>query len=220
MYALQDNSFYGIVGSLMEKKHIITIAGRPGSGKSTTANEVAKLLGYTRFSSGDLMRDIAKKRGLSIRELNTVAETDKTIDHEIDNSLKRLNELERIVIDSRLAFHWIPNSFKVYLDLDLDIAATRIFRDMNKKRVDSGEEFDSPFDVADSIRGRLISEKKRYMKLYGIDPYHPSHFDLIIDTARNDQSVVALKVYDLYKQWLASDGWKPIHESVPINYSM
>lgn len=203
----------------MEKKHIITIAGRPGSGKSTTANEVAKLLDYTRFSSGDLMRDIARKRGISIHELNIVAETDKTIDHEIDGALKRLNELERIVIDSRLAFHWIPNSFKVYLDLDLDIAATRIFRDMNKKRVDSGEEFDSPFDVADSIRGRLISEKKRYMKLYGIDPYHPSHFDLIIDTARNDQSVVALKVYDLYKQWLASDGWKPMHESVPINYS-
>lgn len=203
----------------MEKKHIITIAGRPGSGKSTTANEVAKLLDYTRFSSGDLMRDIARKRGISIHELNVIAETDKTIDHEIDGALKRLNELERIVIDSRLAFHWIPNSFKVYLDLDLDIAATRIFRDMNKKRIDSGEGFDSPFDVADSIRGRLISEKKRYMKLYGIDPYHPSHFDLIIDTARNDQSVVALKVYDLYKQWLASDGWKPMHESVPINYS-
>lgn len=203
----------------MEKKHIITIAGKPGSGKSSTANEVAKLLSYTRYSSGDMMRDIAKKRGVSIREINEIAENDKSIDKEIDESLRRLNEFERVVIDSRLAFHWIPNSFKVYLDLDIEVAAVRIFRDMDDKRTKSGEQFESAFDVEDSLKKRLGSEKRRYMNLYGIDPYHPSHFDLIIDTARNDQSVVALKIFDQYKLWLASDNWKQVIEKVPMNYS-
>jgi len=35
------------------KKHIITITGLPGSGKSSTADEVARTLNYTRFSGGD-----------------------------------------------------------------------------------------------------------------------------------------------------------------------
>ncbi|PIW96975.1 hypothetical protein COZ82_02065, partial [Candidatus Kaiserbacteria bacterium CG_4_8_14_3_um_filter_38_9] len=42
--------------TIMKRKHIITISGRPGSGKSTTADKVAELLGYTRHSSGDMVR--------------------------------------------------------------------------------------------------------------------------------------------------------------------
>src|SRR2546422_795855 len=33
-----------------QKKHIITIAGRPGSGKSTTSKTIAEELGYEHFS--------------------------------------------------------------------------------------------------------------------------------------------------------------------------
>ena len=202
-----------------ERKHIITISGKPGSGKSTTAVEVAKLLGFAHFSSGDFMRAIARKRNVTLVELNVLAETDTSIDAEVDEALQALNERENIVIDSRLAFHWIPDSFKVYLDLEVDIAAARIFKDMDQKRIDSGEEAGTPSEVAEMINKRLNSERKRYEKLYGINPYHTAHFDLVINTERNNPATVALKVYDTYNDWLKTYDWAQVNDSVPIRFS-
>ena len=45
---------------MVNKKHIITLSGRPGSGKSSTADKVAELLGYTRFSSGNMVREVCQ----------------------------------------------------------------------------------------------------------------------------------------------------------------
>src|SRR3989344_7634663 len=101
------------------KKHIVTIAGSLGSGKSSTAKGVAKVLGFEHFSSGDLYRKMAVDRGISIEEINFLAEKQTEIDHEVDNLLVKLGqEKENLVIDSHTAFHWIPDSFKVFLDLD------------------------------------------------------------------------------------------------------
>ena len=48
---------------------IIVLGGRAGSGKSTIAKEVAKKLGYKHYSMGDLQRNIAKEKGISLLEL-------------------------------------------------------------------------------------------------------------------------------------------------------
>ena len=72
----------------MDKKSIITLAGKPGSGKSTTSKKLAEWLGYERFSSGDLFRTIAKERGIDILTINQTAETEKAIDLEVDEKLR------------------------------------------------------------------------------------------------------------------------------------
>ena len=106
----------------MEKKHIITIAGKPGSGKSTTSKAVAHSLGFTHFSSGDFFRAIGKERGIDVFQANLVAEAEEDIDHLVDEKLRTLGENEdNMVIDSRMAWHWMPYSFRVYLDLDLSL---------------------------------------------------------------------------------------------------
>jgi cytidylate kinase len=111
----------------MEKKHIITIAGKPGSGKSTTSRLVSEALGFTKFSSGDFFREIANERGIDVLEANKVAEDEREIDHMVDQRLRDLGAAEdNLVIDSRMAWHWMPYSFRVYLDLDLVVAAERI----------------------------------------------------------------------------------------------
>src|SRR3990167_1892949 len=92
------------------KKEIITINGFPGSGKSSTANLVAEKLGFKRFSSGDFMRKIALDMNISLNELSTRAETNTEIDKRIDEEVKKAGEIEKSVIDSRLAFHWVPES--------------------------------------------------------------------------------------------------------------
>src|SRR3989338_6356327 len=99
------------------KKQIISITGTLGSGKSSTSDLTAKKLGFQRFSSGDFTRKIALEMGISLNELGKKEEADGSIDNKVDEEIKKVGEMDKIVIDSRLAYHWIPNSFKVYLDL-------------------------------------------------------------------------------------------------------
>lgn len=183
------------------KKSIITIAGALGSGKSSTAKGVAEALGYRHTSSGDLFRKIAKDRGLSVEALNLTAEEQKDIDYEVDEWLKKMGQEESdFVIDSRLAFHWMPDSFKVYLSLDPDSAAERIFMHMK----DAGrvsEDATTVEEVRTSIDRRYASEQKRYMDLYNVDPSDPKNFDLVIDTKTNDLKTVIQMLITAYKKW-------------------
>jgi cytidylate kinase len=205
----------------MKRKHIITISGKPGSGKSSTADRVAELLSYTRHSSGDMVRRVLAKEGMSLEEYNRRAVDEHDLDDKVDEELRTLRGAKDVVIDSRLGFYWIPESFKVYLDLDLEIATARIFKDAvnNKKRSEAGEGGSSLPDIARKVRERMQDEQSRFRSLYGIDPYSTKHFDLVIDTSRHDPQTVAITVFDTFRDWLDSDTWEPRHSSVPMGYS-
>lgn len=157
---------------------IVTISGRPGSGKSTVSKLVAKRLGFKHFSTGDFMRQMAKDRGLSLLELSKIAEGDDSIDFELDERQRKLafNE-DNFVIDARLGFYFIPFSFKVYLDVSLDEAARRI----------SGRESLSFEDALSKSKIRMESEHKRYLEKYEVNYEDKKHFDLVIST--DDKSV-------------------------------
>ncbi len=205
----------------MERKHIITLSGKPGSGKSSTADKVAEMLGYTRYSSGDMVRAVIRRQKITLAEFNRRAATDRSVDHEIDEELRRLRELDDIVIDSRLGFYWIPESFKVYLDLDIDVATARIFKDAvtNQSRSNEMNASQSIGDVQKQVQSRLNAEVRRFRSLYGINPYDTKHFDLIINTSRHSPQTVALTVFDEYKRWLKSEEWRQMHSAVPLGYS-
>lgn len=185
------------------KKRIITIAGFPGSGKSSTADIVAQKLNFQRFSSGDFMRKIALERGISLNELSNIAEKDNTIDFAIDEEVKKTRDMENLVIDSRLAFHWIPESFKIFLDLPPEIAKDRIYKSFQKNKLrQQSEQSESIDEVFEKIKHRLTSEKKRYKDLYNIDHTNKNNFDLIINTDKNSLEEVAEIVIREYKNWL------------------
>lgn len=205
----------------MQRKHIITLSGKPGSGKSSTADKVAELLGYTRYSSGEEVRKMILKQKMTLAQFNKHAETRPELDHMIDERLRELRDANDIVIDSRLGFYWIPESFKVFLDLNNDVAMARIFKDssMNTTRSGSGEGGASMSDVMDQVEERMRSERLRYKKLYGVNPYSIEHFDLVIDTARHSPQTVALTVFDTYKKWLVSTHWKQVVSRVPMGFS-
>lgn len=185
----------------MHKKKIITVAGSVGSGKSSTARKVAEVLAYEHFSSGDLFRKIARDRGLSIEALNVTAEEQQDIDYEVDRLLQKIGkEKHHLVIDSRLAYHWIPESFKVFLALDRDTAAERIFNQLqNEGR--ASEYALSVEEVRGNIGIRVESERKRYHALYTIDVTDTSPFDLVIDTKTNRLDEVVEQVVAAYKNW-------------------
>lgn len=183
------------------KSTIITIAGALGSGKSSTAKLVAQTLGYQHFSSGDLFRAIAAERGVSIEEINHVAELEKEIDLAVDERLRNMAQEEKLVIDSRTAFHWIPTSFKVYLALEPHAAAQRIFNHITKEGRMS-QEATSVEAVFAATKDRQASEKKRYSNLYQLDVEDMSPFDTVIDTGPVPLQGVADTVVEQYTAWL------------------
>jgi cytidylate kinase len=186
----------------MDKKQIITIAGRPGSGKSSTAKMVAERLGYGHFSSGDLFRAIGKEMGIDILQANLAAEEQKDIDYKVDKKLQDIGKNEdRLVIDSRTAWHWIPNSFKVFLDLNLTVAAKRILKDLDSRKTANEVIENDPVKYAQSLQKRLDSESKRYKTLYDIDPYIMSNYDIVVDTDANNLDEVVDLIVDAYNDW-------------------
>jgi cytidylate kinase len=181
------------------KKQIITIAGSLGSGKSSTARAVASALGFRHFSSGDLFRLLAIERGESIEAMNISAEVQRDIDLKVDNLLQEMTD-EKLVIDSRMAWHWMPFSFKVFLVLDPDTAAERIFNHLQEEGRMS-EDATSVQEVHKSIDRRFASEQKRYAALYGVNATDPLNFDIVINTKHNDLKTVTAIVSAAYYAW-------------------
>jgi cytidylate kinase len=205
----------------MGRKHIITISGKPGSGKSSTADKVAEMLSYTRYSSGDMVRTILQREGMTLQEYNRQAADDNALDEKVDEYLRNLRNKKDVVIDSRLGFYWIPESFKVYLDLDIQVATVRIYKDAvsNNMRLKTGEMVDSLDLVAKQVKERMEAERRRFKELYNVDPYNQSHFDLVIDTSRHSPQTVALTVYDVYRRWLKTEKWKQEFSAIPLGFS-
>ena len=189
----------------MDKKHIITIAGKPVSGKSTASKAVAELLGFKHFSSGDFFRAIGKERGIDVFQANIVAEQEVDIDHLVDEKLRNLGTAEdNMVIDSRMAWHWMPYSFRVYLDLDLLVAAERILESLDDARMEVEDIPENPATYAARLQDRLDSETKRYRSLYDVNPYNPANYDLVIDTAVNGPEAVQEMIAEQFNNWIRS----------------
>ncbi len=165
---------------------IITITGTPGSGKSTIAKLLGKKLNHKVKSGGDMFRQVGKERGMSITELNKYMATEQyeddgfPIDIVIDNKLKQFAEKEKdVVIVSRTAFDFLPNSIKIFLNVDEIVGAERIFK---HKRVE--EKASDVNELIKNIREREKYEKERYKKVYKIDITDKNNYDLVIDTTK------------------------------------
>jgi cytidylate kinase len=193
-------------------KEIITIAGMLGSGKSRTAKMLKDLLNYQHYSTGDLMRKLADEKGVTLAELGRMAEIDPSIDETLDNYNRDLGTQSKIILDSRLGFHFIPHSYKVFLDIDPDVAAERILKDRtsNPNRInESDQQFDTVESIAQANGIRLESERKRYQEMYKIAD-HTDHlnFDLVINTGlgsfNGNVDLVVQTIFTNYQKWLDS----------------
>lgn len=171
---------------------IITITGDLGSGKSTVAKMIAQRLGLQHYSSGDIFRKMAKDKGMDITAFNKSLESSKEADNELDKFVEKLgNEQDDFIIDSRLAWHFIPHSFKVYLSVDETVGARRILK--------HGRENEKAQDVQEMVqknKQRRLSELKRYQEYYGLSLADQSQYDVVVDTSDISAEEVAQKVID------------------------
>lgn len=179
---------------------IITISGMPGSGKTTVGKIIAEKLGLNFFSVGELRGKIALEKGLTLDELNRLGETDKTTDTMVDDYQKKLGEEnDNFVIEGRLSWYFIPNSYKIFLDCNSKTAADRLIKSRDQRPDEKLP--DDPEKVKDMIEARVQSDLKRYQLFYQIDYTDPGHYDLVIDTAelKNANQTVDL----ILKAWQA-----------------
>jgi CMP/dCMP kinase len=188
----------------MEKRHIISLGGLPGSGKSTVKKILAEQLGMESFSTGDFMRAMAVKRGLSFDEFNALIATDESIDNQIDAELVGIEAMGNyLIVDSHLAFHFVPSSFKVFLSVPLNVSAERIYRDGEREtRKSVGDTMASIAEAKVRIQARIDNHNDRYQRFYGVQPYDETQYDLVIDTSRHSPAEVATIITDAYTQWL------------------
>lgn len=180
---------------------IISVSGAPGSGKSTFARRLAEVLDWPRYYIGGIRREQAAKRGLSLAEYNKLGETDPATDREVDDYQRELGLTEdNFVIEGRTSWFFIPQSLKIYLDVNEDEGARRIFSDLqhNSKRNEDND-LKSVEAVKESTKRRLESDNLRYKQYYGIEAYNPSNYDFYFDTTGISPDEVFLRVYEFIK---------------------
>lgn len=166
----------------------ITITGDLGSGKSSVSRILSSRLGARIVSTGSLQRSIAAELEISTLELNHRAESDPSIDQLVDSRIKEEVSSDPFAIfDSRLAWHFIPESFKVCLRAPYPVAAARILEDSKR----TGETYSTVSDAITALQKRRKSEIRRFRDTYSIDCDASTNFDLEIDTSFNSPTQVA-----------------------------
>ena len=174
---------------------LLTVSGPAGSGKSTAAAELADALDYDHVSGGDLFRELAADRGLSLIEFNRLAEEEDSIDRDLDRRLRETaRDRDDVVLEARLS-GWMAGEYadlRIWLDAPLSVRAERV-ADREEKTPEAARE--------ESVT-RAESEARRYREYYGIEITDLSIYDLVVNTSRwsveaeLDLLVGAARAYD------------------------
>lgn len=164
---------------------LITISGVPGSGKTTVARLLSKQLGIPHVYAGDVYREQARERGLSLAQLNELAEKDHSIDRELDDRLAEYARRGNVVLEGRLAGFIArdveANALKVWLTATDRVRADRV---AEREGADAAR-------VLQENTARHDSDAKRYKLIYGYDLDDTSIYDLSLVTDDQTPEAVA-----------------------------
>lgn len=186
----------------MEKKKIISIAGELASGKGVVSKAITEKLNYGIYRNGEYFRKLAKENNMDVTTFNEYVKDHPEIDLEIEKSASEYAKThEKFVIDARLGWYAVPESFKVYLTVDIDEAARRAFYDENRKET---EKFETIEEQKQDLIKRYELENERYWNLYHVRKEDLSNYDLVLDTTEGNPEKIADKIIDAYKKWLNS----------------
>jgi len=186
----------------MNKENIIiSFNGDEGSGKSTIAKIIASKLQIPRFYMGQIFRDKAKEKNLTLADFLLELEETPEKEKEIDKYIIELAEKEEpFIIESRVAFALLPQSLKIYLKVDPKEAARRILNQSKERNEDKN--FDSIESIKRSILERKAKDGKRYANLYGVNIRDEKNYDFILDTTNLNINEVCQKILDFINEEL------------------
>ena len=170
---------------------VIRVSGDLGSGKTTLCEKMAEALNYENYYIGDIMRQLADKRGMIIDDFFRELEKEPELEREIDAAQEQLMlNQDNIIVQGRMA-PFLGCGFEkinVYIAVDSLVGAKR----MSSRPEYQGKTME---DIAEMARKRVVIERERYQKLYRvINHLDISKFDAWIDTTHmtEDESLVRL----------------------------
>ena len=166
-----------------------------GTGTSSTGKELAIRLGYPFASGGDMGRLTASELGITINELDELSKTDKKYDLLRDEHLRNFGQTHLdCVIEARLGWFNVPDSFKIKLFCDDE---TRIGRIMKRE----GKTYKQ---VQDETMEREHAIRERFKAYYDMDfdrETEDRHFNLVIDTGKHSLEEVLNTIQSSLKSY-------------------
>lgn len=173
---------------------IITVSGLPGCGKTTVCKLLAEKLGFEHISAGEIFRNNATKKGMTLEEFGEYALKHPDIDKELDKNIVEAAKKDNIIIEGRLAGLMLDRAnikcTKVWLDAPLKVRGERI---ANRE----GISFTSA--IAE-IQKREKCEWDRYYNTYSINLNDLSSYTRVIDTSNiTPEEVVSIILKEIEK---------------------
>jgi cytidylate kinase len=167
----------------------ITITGNLGSGKSTICKLLNEKYQFEIYSTGKVQRELARQMNMTTLELNQLMCSDRKYDKMIDDETARIsreNKEKDIIFDSRLAWHFVEHSFKVFVSVSLEVAAERVMNDQRGAE----EKYSSLEEAKKLLAQRAATEKVRYKDIYNLNYMDFSNYNLIIDSTYCSQDKI------------------------------
>ena len=182
---------------------LISITGRLGSGKSTICGILKEKYGFDIFSTGTINREFARSLGITTLELNERLKEDPELDKQIDGTVTRLSiekKDEKLIFDSRMAWHFAKNTFKIFLTIDPMEAAQRVM----KNQRGAEEHYESVEDACAGLVKRGNVERERFIQIYGVDYFDHNNYDLIVDTTSRTPDEIVNIIIKNYNDYCAN----------------
>ena len=179
-----------------EKLLMVTISGPPGSGTSTLVSKLAKSRGWESMNGGEVFREEASRRALSVEELSSKAKIDLDVDRALDNLLQSRMASEDCpeIVESRLSGWWGHKNHLDCLRVWVQVSEHERARRIQKREGGSFEDC-----LARSMQ-RQNDDMVRYMELYGIDLDDMSPYNLVIGADEKDED----EVFEIVKMALGA----------------
>ncbi len=179
---------------------IITITGKPCSGKGSISKYLCSKYNFDYVCTGDMFRKLSKQHGYdNILHFQQSHDKIKDIDKIIDNKIEEIGKTrinDNVIIDSRLAWHFIPDSFKVFIDIDWNTAADRLLN--SNRDTEKAESRDHAIKI---LKDRWNTENIRYQELYKIDNNNYNNYDFVINSDKSIEELSEI-IYKEYKKFI------------------
>ena len=155
----------------------VTVSGHPGSGTSTLVRGLMDRFGWTSLNGGDVFREEAKRRGMSLGDFGELCKNELDVDRSLDELLRqRMQGSDAAkVVESRLAGWWAYRLELPCLRIWLDVS------DEERARRVSEREGLALEDALEANRARAAVDGERFMLLYDLVPEDPEPYTHVLD---------------------------------------
>lgn len=155
----------------------VTVSGHPGSGTSTLVRGLMDRFGWTSLNGGDVFREEAKRRGMSLGDFGELCKNELDVDRSLDELLRqRMQGPDAAnIVESRLAGWWAYRLELPCLRIWLDVSDEERARRVSERE---GLAFE---DALEANRARAAVDGERFMLLYDLVPEDPEPYTHVLD---------------------------------------